>query len=123
MILIIFLCLLTNFTSAQDPRLEKDDLRECVENAKRILKSSEYFGKENEESLIGACRDVDPECVNVVADYYRPSDSREKEQVLELVRLCRGSGMGKCARGMSAKLASYDRREFSQLQTMLKKCK
>src|ERR1700733_9350844 len=93
----IFLLLLMGPGSAfaTDPRLEKDEVRECFEQVKRFLPSVEYYGDKAAE-VIGACRDADPLCVGEVGDSLHPSDSLKPGEFLSLVRACRGHGMGKC---------------------------
>jgi len=118
------LILIFSITSlhALDPRLERPNVAACFEQAKRFLPSAEYSG-ENEAKVIGACGNADPLCVSEVGESYHPTDGAPPEQFLGLIRECRGGGMGKCFRALKDKTAAYDRREFSQLKAMLKKCK
>lgn len=109
---------------SSDPRLKKNDVKKCFETTKRYLSSSEYYGKENEEKIIGACRGVDPDCVAAVGDSYRPISiqSSRAGEVLSLVRGCRGKNMGKCFNALIAGVPSFDRREASQILALLAKC-
>ncbi len=118
---LIFLLFIFN-AYAEDPRLEKDGVRECVEASKKFMKSREYSGRENEQDLIGACRDVEALCVVEAGESLHPTETLEDKQFLELVRACRGKGMGKCLRAQKDGLASFDRREISQIKALLKKC-
>ena len=108
---------------AEDPRLSKGDVRECVETAKGFMKSSEYSGTENEQDLIGACRDVEALCVREAGESLHPTESLESKQFLEIVRACRGKGMGGCLRTQKDRVASFDRRELGQIKDLLKKCR
>jgi hypothetical protein len=119
LILVFFGCA---SASAEDPRLAKDGVRDCVEVAKRFMKSREYSGRENEQDLIGACRDVEALCVTEAGESLHPVETPEDKSFLELVRACRGRGMGKCLRELKTTVASYDRREIAQIKTLLKKC-
>lgn len=109
------------YASPEDPRLEKDEVVACVDQAKRFMKSSDYSG-ENESSVITACRDVDADCVAEVGESLHPSDGFDSKKFLTLVRACKGRGMGRCLRALKGKTASHNRREYSQLHDLLKKC-
>jgi hypothetical protein len=107
---------------AADPRLERVDLRECEEVAKGFMRSSDYTGKEKQDELLGACRDVDPDCVQASGESFHPIDGSDSKLFIQLVRACRGKDMGKCFRSAAAGVASYDRREATQILSLLKKC-
>jgi hypothetical protein len=107
---------------AEDPRLEKDDVRGCVESAKGKLPSSEYYGEANEQTLIGACRDADPLCVEEAAESLRPTEQFKLADFVKVIKACRGRGMGKCLKAMKGNTASFNRREVAQVLALLKKC-
>jgi hypothetical protein len=107
---------------AGDPRIEKDEVRGCFENAQHFMSSSDYSGAKNEGEVLGACRDVDPDCVEEVGNSYHPSDSFKRADFLKLIKACRGRGMGKCFRAQRESIASYNRREAGQILELLKKC-
>lgn len=107
---------------ASDPRLEKSDVNECVEQAKNFLSSGEYYGVKNEDALIGACRDADPRCVAKVGESLHPSDGLTNSDMVKVIKACRGRDMGKCFESLKDKTNSHDRREVSQVLAMLKKC-
>lgn len=110
------------FALSDDPRLEKDDVRACVENTKRFLRSSEYGGEKNEQVVIGACRDADPHCVSEAGESLHPSEMMKLADFVKVIKACRGRGMGQCFSSMKDKVASYDRREVEQVLALLKRC-
>ncbi|MGZ3721410.1 MAG: hypothetical protein ACXVA9_00685 [Bdellovibrionales bacterium] len=121
--LLAALCLLISISvHAEDPRLEKDDVHDCVENVKRFLRSSDYSGQKNEQAVIGACRDADPVCVAEAGESLHPSETMTGADFLKIVRACRGRGMGKCFSALKGTTKSADRREVSQILELLKKC-
>lgn len=107
---------------AVDPRLEKDDVRDCLEKAKHFMRSSDYSGQKNESEILGACRDVEPDCVDEIGQSYHPTDSFDRADFIKLIKACRGRGMGRCFRGQRESVASFNRREASQILDLLKKC-
>ena len=107
---------------AVDPRLEKDEVRGCFEKAQQFMRSSDYSGAKNEAEILGACRDVDPDCVEEVGNSYHPSENFSRADFLKLIKACRGRGMGKCFRAQRESIASYNRREADQILELLKKC-
>lgn len=86
------------------------------------MKSSEYSGTENEQDLIGACRDVEALCVREAGESLHPTESIETKQFLEIVRACRGKGMGSCLSAQKGRVASFNRRELVQIKGLLEKC-
>lgn len=119
---LVFVCLLGMNVYAEDPRLEKKDVRECVEEAKKHLRSEDYSG-EKEATVIGACRNVDSLCLTEVTESLHPSDGYNAKKFLELVRACRGTDMGKCFAAVKATTTSHNRREYDQIRALLAKCK
>jgi hypothetical protein len=107
---------------AEDPRLEKDEVRGCFESAQHFMRSGDYSGAKNESEILGACRDVNSECVEEVGNSYHPADSFNRADFLKLIKACRGRGMGQCFRAQRERVASYDRREAGQILDLLKKC-
>lgn len=120
--MLVSLLLKVTISFAEDPRLEIEDVLACTNTAKSYLDSSDYSG-EGEKDLIGACRDAEPVCVQEVLESYRPIDNENRrDHTFKLIRLCRGKGMGKCFTALKQKTASFNRREFSQLEALLKRC-
>lgn len=119
-----FFVFVTHLAAAQgaDPRLQKNDVAACVEAAKSYLRSNEYGSVEQEQELIGACRDVEPDCIRAVGDNLRSNQRHEAQMLLPLIRACRGKDMGKCYRAAIAKLSSYDYSQADQALSILKKC-
>lgn len=121
---ILFLAIILSASRiwAVDPRLEKDDVRGCLEKAQQFMRSSDYSGAKNESEILGACRDVEPECVEEVGQSYHPSESFDRADFIKMIKACRGRGMGKCLRGQRENVASFNRREAAQILELLKKC-
>lgn len=120
-ILIILLLASHSAFSADDPRLEIDEVRDCVEQVKLFLRSDEYSG-EKEKAVIGACRDVEALCVKEVGESLPSTERYEAVKFLPVVRACRGRGTGKCFRALKDRTPSLERREVSQVMALLKKC-
>ena len=110
------------YSDGDDPRLKINRVRECVAAAKGFMKSEDYSGAEKEQDLIGACRDVDADCVQAVGESLHATDANEKRSFLTLVKACRGHGTGKCFIDLKSSVPSYDRREIAQILNLLKKC-
>ncbi len=60
--------------------------------------------------------------VREAGESLHPTESLEPKQFLEIVRACRGKGMGSCLRAQKDRVASFNRRELVQIKDLLRKC-
>lgn len=106
----------------EDARMAIPSVRVCVDLTQGYLSSTEYDSRDQQEAIIGACRDADLACVRQAGDAMESYARSKAAAFLPVVRACRGRGMGSCLAALLDGVPSFDRREPDQILALLKKC-
>lgn len=122
MLITILMLSLNSWAYTPDPRLQIPSVAECTQKARAIMPSEMNVGPLNEQSLVTACRDSDPDCVAQIGESLHPKEKPSRDDYLKLIKACHGREMGKCFRFAKDSVPSFNRQEVSQLLALLQKC-